>query len=206
GPPRPALTHPGVGPVRQSRWVPEPGTGRRPGPAARARKPDPRRRAVPGRPTGLRRRSRVRHLRHHAPHLRCARQRPHRAAPHPRAAHPRGHLGPEVGAVAVDAAAVIRRLGERRRGLLALTARRSAVAPVIVLAVTATASALAAISPLDPLAAHLGSAYQFTGSAGREAAHTALGLSVHGIGRTRGGPHGAGPGHPVVAGLVAVAD
>src|SRR5699024_8827770 len=82
---------------------------------------------------------------------------------------PRGHLGPVVGAVAVDAAAVIRRLGERRRDLLALTARRSAVAPVIVLAVTATAFALAAISPLDPLAAHLGSAYQFTGSAGRVA-------------------------------------
>lgn len=73
---------------------------------------------------------------------------------------------------------MIRRLGERRRDLLALTARRSAVAPVIVLAVTATAFALAAISPLDPLAAHLGSAYQFTGSAGREAAHTALGLDT----------------------------
>lgn len=70
------------------------------------------------------------------------------------------------------------RLGERRDDLVSLTARRAAIAPVVICAVTFAAFALAAISPLDPLAAYLGDAYQFAGESTREAARTALGADT----------------------------
>ncbi|MEW1938466.1 ABC transporter permease [Dietzia maris] len=99
-------------------------------------------------------------------------------------------------------------LRERRSDLLALTARRAAIAPLIVVAVTAAAFALAAVSPLDPLAAYLGDSYQFAGDHTRAAAAQALGVDApwwqawwHWIVSTAGG--GAGFSHtyrqPVVA-------
>lgn len=73
---------------------------------------------------------------------------------------------------------MIRRLAERRDELVALTVRRAAISPVVICAVTCAAFALAALSPLDPLAAYLGDSYQFAGDATREAARTALGADV----------------------------
>lgn len=73
---------------------------------------------------------------------------------------------------------MIRRLGERRRDLLTLTARRAAIAPLIMGMVTAAAFALAAVSPLDPLAAYLGDSYQFAGAETRDAAAKALGADA----------------------------
>lgn len=73
---------------------------------------------------------------------------------------------------------MIRRLRERRGDLIALTVRRGAVAPVVICAVTAAAFALAAFSPLNPLAAYLGDSYQFAGQATRAAASTTLGLDT----------------------------
>ena len=78
----------------------------------------------------------------------------------------------------MDGEPVIRRLGERRSDLLTLTARRAAISPLIVAAVTAAAFALAAVSPLDPLAAYLGDSYQFAGAATRHAAAQALGADA----------------------------
>ena len=78
----------------------------------------------------------------------------------------------------MDGEPVIRRLGERRRDLLTLTARRAAIAPLIVVAVTAAAFALAAVSPLDPLAAYLGDNVQFAGAQTRDAAAQALGVDA----------------------------
>ena len=78
----------------------------------------------------------------------------------------------------MDGEPVIRRLGERRSDLLTLTARRAAIAPLIVGMVTAAAFALAAVSPLDPLAAYLGDSYQFAGAATRHAAEQALGADA----------------------------
>lgn len=73
---------------------------------------------------------------------------------------------------------MIRRLRERRSDLLALTVRRAAIAPLIVVAVTAAAFALAAVSPLDPLAAYLGDNVQFAGPETRDAAAKALGVDA----------------------------
>ncbi|MCT1884819.1 ABC transporter permease [Dietzia cinnamea] len=78
----------------------------------------------------------------------------------------------------MDGEPVIRRLGERRRDLLTLTARRAAIAPLIMGMVTAAAFALAAVSPLDPLAAYLGDSYQFAGAETRDAAAKALGADA----------------------------
>ena len=74
---------------------------------------------------------------------------------------------------------MIRRLVERRADLTALTVRRAVIAPVVICAVTAAAFALAAFSPLDPLAMYLGDAYQFAGDSTREAARVALGADAH---------------------------
>lgn len=73
---------------------------------------------------------------------------------------------------------MIRRLRERRSDLLALTAQRAAISPLIVVAVTAAAFALAAVSPLDPLAAYLGDNVQFAGAQTRDAAAQALGVDA----------------------------
>lgn len=89
------------------------------------------------------------------------------------------------------------RLRERRSDLMTLTARRAAIAPLIVVAVTGAAFALAAVSPLDPLAAYLGDAYQFAGDQTRAAAAQALGVDApwwqawwHWIVSTAGGDAG----------------
>ncbi|GAA3508820.1 ABC transporter permease [Dietzia aurantiaca] len=71
-----------------------------------------------------------------------------------------------------------RRLRERRDDLVRLAVRRASVAPFVVLAVTLGTFALAAASPVDPLAAGLGAGYERTTEAERAAAAAALGLDV----------------------------
>ncbi|WP_245847459.1 ABC transporter permease [Dietzia natronolimnaea] len=73
---------------------------------------------------------------------------------------------------------MIRRLGERRSDLARLTARRAVAAPLVLVAVTVGAFVLAAVSPLEPLAAHFGAGYERTTVAERAAAAAALGTDL----------------------------